>query len=75
MLPRSREGSEKELGHEHPDTFKSVSNLGKGLYRQGEYEGWKEVMHQRVLEAREKVVGREHPDTLKLLQENPLAQI
>ncbi|RYP64315.1 hypothetical protein DL771_008817 [Monosporascus sp. 5C6A] len=57
------EAREATLGAEHPDTLKSVSNLGLMLSKQGKYKE-AEAMHRRSLEGREEVLGREHPDTL-----------
>jgi hypothetical protein len=46
----------RQLGHDHPDTLPSVSNLGTVLYIQGKYQE-AEAMHLQALEAR-----GEHPD-------------
>ncbi|RDW63751.1 hypothetical protein BP6252_11296 [Coleophoma cylindrospora] len=54
---------EKELGHSHPDTLTSVSNLALVLERQGRYAE-AESMNRRALGGREKELGPNHPDTL-----------
>jgi hypothetical protein len=51
------------LGHEHPDTLTSMSNLAGVLDSQGKY-GEAEAMNRQTLARREKVLGPEHPDTL-----------
>jgi tetratricopeptide (TPR) repeat protein len=51
------------LGHKHPDTLTSMSNLALVLDRQGKYEE-AEAMHRQTLAQKEKVLGHEHPDTL-----------
>jgi tetratricopeptide (TPR) repeat protein len=63
MHRRAWEIREEVIGHEHPDTLISVSDLGLVLSRQGKYKE-SEAMHRRVLKAREKVFGREHYSTL-----------
>ena len=55
--------AERVLGHEHPDTLTSASNLAFLYQAQGRYSE-AEPLYQRALEARERVLGREHPDTL-----------
>jgi len=49
MNRRAREGSEKVLGAEHPDTLGSVGNLASVLRDQGKYEE-AEKMNRRALE-------------------------
>ncbi|KAF1971389.1 hypothetical protein BU23DRAFT_600259 [Bimuria novae-zelandiae CBS 107.79] len=60
---RALEGSEKQLGVQHPDTLTSVSNLALVLRAQGKYDE-AENLHRRALEGREKELGVQHPDTL-----------
>jgi hypothetical protein len=54
---------ETVLGHEHPDTLASMSNLALLLDRQGKYED-AEAMNRQTLALRKKVLGPEHPDML-----------
>jgi tetratricopeptide (TPR) repeat protein len=63
MHRRALEGYKKVLGHKHPYTLTSVSNLGGVLFKQGKYDK-AEAMHRRALEGYEKVLGRGHPYTL-----------
>ncbi|KAF2442542.1 kinesin light chain 1 [Karstenula rhodostoma CBS 690.94] len=56
------------LGHDHPDTLISASNLGSTLESQGRYDDAVAINYQ-VLENREKVLGREHPHTLTSLSQ------
>jgi hypothetical protein len=53
---------EKVLGHEHPSTLGSMSNLAIVLDRQGKYEE-AEARRRQTLAQREKVLGSKHPDT------------
>jgi tetratricopeptide (TPR) repeat protein len=64
LCRRALEGREKNFGPQHPDTLKSVSNLGTLLRAQGDYGG-AETLYRRALEGREKNFGPQHPDTLK----------
>jgi tetratricopeptide (TPR) repeat protein len=54
---------EKLLGHEHPDTMASLSNLAAVLQSEGEYQAAEEI-NRRVVEIQGKVLGNDHPDTL-----------
>ncbi|KAH9859266.1 hypothetical protein J1614_012214 [Plenodomus biglobosus] len=56
-------GTEKVLGHEHPDTLTSMNNLATVLNIQGNYEE-AEAMHRQMMVRREKVLGPKHPSTL-----------
>jgi tetratricopeptide (TPR) repeat protein len=53
---------EKVLGAEHPDTARSLNNLGELLRSQGDLAGARPYL-ERALAIREKVLGAEHPDT------------
>jgi Flp pilus assembly protein TadD len=57
------EGREKQLGPDHPETLKSVNNLGILLSDKGDNEG-AEKLYRRALEGKERVLGLDHPDTL-----------
>jgi CHAT domain-containing protein/Tfp pilus assembly protein PilF len=57
---------ENALGPEHPDTAKSLNNLGE-LYRAAGAYGQAEPLLKRALVIREKVLGPEHPDTATTL--------
>ncbi|EDU51259.1 kinesin light chain [Pyrenophora tritici-repentis Pt-1C-BFP] len=51
------------LGHEHPDTLSSMTNLASTYWNQGR---WKEAeeLGVQVMQSRKKVLGGEHPDML-----------
>jgi len=51
------------LGPEHPDTLKSMSNLGEVLIRQGRYAEAARLLGE-TLDIKRRVLGSEHPDTL-----------
>jgi Tfp pilus assembly protein PilF len=53
---------EKALGPEHPDTIRSINNLGYLLDAQGNFAGSRSH-YERALAIREKTLGPEHPDT------------
>ncbi|HEX3527640.1 MAG TPA: tetratricopeptide repeat-containing protein [Thermoanaerobaculia bacterium] len=53
---------ESVLGGEHPDTSRSLNNLGFLLWSQGDFAGARSY-YERALAIREKVLGAEHPDT------------
>jgi tetratricopeptide (TPR) repeat protein len=61
-LERALAISEKALGPEHPDTARSLSNLGLLLQAQGDLAGARPY-YERTLEIMEKTRGPEHPDT------------
>jgi tetratricopeptide (TPR) repeat protein len=63
---------EKVSGSEHPETARSLSNLGGLLFRQGDYTGARGY-YERALAIREKVLGTEHLDTARSL--NNLARL
>ena len=50
------------LGSEHPDTARSLHNLGYDCYGQQRYSEAEEC-HRRALATREKALGLEHPET------------
>jgi tetratricopeptide (TPR) repeat protein len=60
------------LGEEHPDTLKSMMNLGWALLMQHE-SAQAEQMYRQVLEVQERVRGKEHPDTLKSMMNLAIA--
>jgi Tfp pilus assembly protein PilF len=60
-VSKTREGV---LGLDHPDTLKSISDLGWALTRQGRHKEAEEK-HRRALARREVVLGSHHPDTLR----------
>lgn len=51
------------LGHNHPETLRSISNLGITLWSQGKYAKT-EAVHRQVLETRNTVLSRNHPEIL-----------
>ena len=51
------------MGTDHPDTLRSVNNLGVLLQKQGKLEE-AEVLSRRVLEGCERVLGVEHRNTV-----------
>ncbi len=53
--------NEKVLGDEHPDTARSLNNLGALLDTEGDYAGARGYF-ERALAIDEKVLGEEHPD-------------
>lgn len=55
---------EKNLGPDHPETLKSINNLGTILGDNGHYEE-AEPLFRRALEGREIVLGPDHPVTLR----------
>lgn len=63
---------EKVSGSEHPETARSLSNLGGLLFRQGDYAGARGY-YERALAIREKALGTEHLDTARSL--NNLARL
>ena len=72
LYQRVLAASERVLGPEHPDTIRSVSNLGFLYYTQGRYSE-AEPLLKRALAAFERVLGPEHPNTLTIL--NNLADL
>ncbi len=52
------------LGHDHPETLKSASNLAADLRALGEAQAARDL-DQDTLERRRHVLGPDHPDTLK----------
>ncbi|KZM28507.1 uncharacterized protein EKO05_0006017 [Ascochyta rabiei] len=63
LISASLQTRESVLGAEHPDTLRSLNELGLVLGYQGKYNEAEEV-HQRALEARNWVLGKEHVDTM-----------
>ncbi len=57
------EAFERLRGKEHPETLRSVTNLGTFYQAQGRYQEAEQLL-SRALEASERVLGKEHPDTL-----------
>jgi hypothetical protein len=55
--------TEKMLGKEHPDTFRSMNNLASLLGQQGKFVEAEQLFRQ-TLQLKEKVLGKEYPDTL-----------
>ncbi len=51
------------LGEEHPDTLKSMNDLGLVLRKQGSFAE-AERLYRKALEAQRTTIGEEHPDTL-----------
>ncbi|MCP4937229.1 MAG: tetratricopeptide repeat protein, partial [bacterium] len=50
-------------GAEHPDTARSLNNLGALLQAQGDYDGAKPYL-ERALAIFEKLLGSDHPYTI-----------
>jgi tetratricopeptide (TPR) repeat protein len=63
MNRRALEGSERELGVNHPDTLTSVYNLAFLLASLQRYEPAAEL-YQRACNGYEIALGRDHPTTL-----------
>ena len=60
---RILQAEERLLGPEHPDTLRSVNNLGNLLWNKCTYNE-AEALYRRALQGRERVLGPEHPKTL-----------
>ncbi|KAL7796010.1 P-loop containing nucleoside triphosphate hydrolase protein [Trichoderma ceciliae] len=56
----------KTLGEKHPETIRSMVNLGAAYYNQGQY-GKAKDMSLKVLGLRREVLGEKHPDTIKTI--------
>jgi len=54
------------LGPEHPDTLKSMSNLGEVLIRQGQYAEAARLLGE-TLDIKRRVLGPDHPSTTAAL--------
>ncbi|HEY0734743.1 MAG TPA: helix-turn-helix transcriptional regulator, partial [Herpetosiphonaceae bacterium] len=52
------------LGHDHPDSARSLNNLGELLRDQGQYAAAQRV-HEQALAIRQRVLGNDHPDTAR----------
>jgi serine/threonine protein kinase/uncharacterized protein HemY len=63
-LKRAFELRQRQFGEEHPDTLKSMFNLG-WLYEQQNRYNEAYPLLVKSLEIRRRVLGEEHPDTLK----------
>jgi len=57
------ERREKTLGRDHPDTLRSMDNLGLVLSSQ-ERSIEAETMHRQAIERKKKTLGHDHPDML-----------
>jgi hypothetical protein len=55
------------LGDEHPDTLRSMENLGAAWHAQGRYTEAEQIA-TKVLDLRRQVLGDEHPDTLRSME-------
>jgi tetratricopeptide (TPR) repeat protein len=55
--------SQKKLGNEHPDTARTLYNLGKFYNDRDEFDKAVEC-YQKSLIIREKIFGKEHPDVV-----------
>ncbi|KAJ6256896.1 hypothetical protein Dda_7779 [Drechslerella dactyloides] len=53
----------KILGKQHPDTLRSMNDLGQALRNQGKYKEAEEI-YRKVLKGREKLFGIDNPETL-----------
>ena len=60
--PARKEGTEKVLEKEHPDTLTSVYWLAYLLHKQKQYDGAAEL-HQRACDGFKKKLGPRHPTT------------
>jgi len=61
-------GQETLLGHEHPNTLRTVQNLAHTYHLHRRWDE-AETLYQRALTGREKVLGSDHPDTLVTVRE------
>ena len=61
-----------QLGPEHPDTARSLNNLGLVLWAQGDFAGAR-PLYERALAIKEKALRPEHSDTATSL--NNLARL
>jgi tetratricopeptide (TPR) repeat protein len=62
LFERALRIREKVLGPEHPDTARSLNNLGFALEAQGDLSSAR-LLYERALTINEKVLGPEHPNT------------
>jgi nephrocystin-3 len=60
----SLEHDELELGPGHPETLRSINDIGNLLSNNGKYDE-AEVLIRRALEGFEQSLGAEHPETLR----------
>ncbi|KAJ0124193.1 Uncharacterized protein HZ326_31392, partial [Fusarium oxysporum f. sp. albedinis] len=56
----------KVLGEKHPDTIRSMADLGTTYHAQGRHDE-DEGISVKVLELRRQVLGEKHPDTIRSL--------
>ena len=69
LFRRALVGREKDIGAEHPDTLKSVKELGRFLhYMKGDWDE-AEVFYRRAMEGREKTLGIENADTQESVED------
>jgi hypothetical protein len=50
------------VGHDHPETLETASNLAADLRKLGDYQGAREL-DEDTLERRRRVLGPDHPHT------------
>jgi serine/threonine protein kinase/tetratricopeptide (TPR) repeat protein len=65
---RALELRRNQLGEEHPDTLKSMTDLGYQYMNQYNFK-MGESLFFKVLEIRRRVLGEEHPDTLRSMHD------
>jgi non-specific serine/threonine protein kinase/serine/threonine-protein kinase len=64
LLERALQIQRRLLGHEHPDTLRSMGTLAAVLAYEGHYVE-AEKLQRETLEIRRRVLGPDHPDTLE----------
>jgi tetratricopeptide (TPR) repeat protein len=66
LLERALAIDDKVMGPDHPDTARSLNNLGYLLQEQGDFSG-AQPYYERALAIREKALGPDHTETAKSL--------
>ena len=62
-LCRGRNVPGDGVGHDHPDTLRSATNLAHDLRELGELRAARDL-DQNTLDRRRRILGHDHPDTL-----------
>lgn len=68
LLTKALESRRRILGNHHPDTLRSIHDLGHLLSSWGKFET-AEVYLKEALERRRRVLGDDHPDTLQTMNQ------